>query len=169
MDHYGSVEGFFEYCSSRGYDLEDLEPSPEDTVKMILLRGSEYIDGAYGARFPGNRTEGRDQSFQWPRKGAEDVEGNEIPEGEVPVEVIRATYEAALREYETPGSLVPDVNPAEREKSVTVGPISVTYADTAANQAGAPVYPVIGVIDRILAPLLGPADPTPSLFGSTVR
>lgn len=168
MDHYGSVEDFFIYCQARGYDLGDLTPSPEDRVTTILLRGSEYIDGAYGARFPGVRTDGRAQEFQWPRTGAVDTEGNAIPENEIPSEVIKATYEAALREWESPGSLVPDQNPAEREKSVTVGPVSVTYADATAVQAGEPVYPVIGVIDRILEPLLG-KKASPGLFGETIR
>jgi len=154
MDAYGTIEGFFEYCETMGYDVGDLEPSPADPVDAILVRGSVYIDGKYRAQFIGKKTGGRAQDREWPRTGATDAENNPIPSDEVPAEIERATYEAALREHENPGSLVPDYVAAERVKSETVGPLSVTYVDSTVMSA-ADAWPVIGVIDMILAPLLG--------------
>lgn len=170
MDFYGTVEGFFEYCASNGYDVDELSPSPEDTVEVILRRGSVYIDGAYLDRFPGTKTGGRSQIRAWPRTGASDVEGHEIPVSEVPVEIEQATYEAALREYDQPGSLVPDYVGSDRVKSESVGPLSVTYADSHTEGSARDAYPVIGVIDRILSPLLGSSSGTGStLFGEVTR
>ena len=167
MDFYGSVDGFFLYCERMGYNIGDLEPSPSDSVEAILLRGSTYIDGKYRPQFNGKRTDGRAQDREWPRTDATDADGTAIPSDEVPVEIERATYEAALREHDNPGSLVPDYLATERVKSETVGPLSVTYAD-ATERSAADAWPVIGVIDMILAPLLGETQEA-FYFGEVTR
>lgn len=167
MDYYGTVEGFLAYCEENGYDVEDLEPSPPEDTEIILRRGTTYIDGKYRARFPGKKTDGRAQILEWPRTDARDVAGDELPDDEVPREVVAATYEAALREYNEPGSLAPDYVATERVRSESVGPLSVTYA-TNTTISAADAMPVISLIDMILAPLLIPASKF-SMFGEVSR
>lgn len=171
MAYYGSVEGLFEYLANMGYPLADFAPSPSpaEGAEAALRRGSLYIDGAYRARFPGRKVNGRAQSLEWPRTDAEDNNGDPIPDDEIPDEVIRATYEAAYREALNPGSLAPDYVASERVKSESVGPLSVTYMDsrTTGSEAAQESWPVIGIIDFILAPLLGTV--ASNLFGQVSR
>ncbi len=79
--------------------------------------------------------------------------GDPIQPDEIPEEVERATYEAALRELVAPGSLSPDFLASEVVTKEKVGPIEVTYAEAAAD-AQLPNRPVVPAIDEILAPLL---------------
>lgn len=107
----------------------------------------------------GTKAGGRSQEEEWPRDNAKDTEGNDIPNDEVPREAEYATYEAALRELVNPGSLSPDYVAAERVKREKVDVIEVEYFDQPKpdNGPGRPLppnYPVIPVIDGIIAPLL---------------
>ena len=132
------------YCGARG-----LSPVPSDEA---LLVASEWIDGVYGARFPGVRLAGRAQDRAWPRKGATDREGQPIIG--IPDEVVYATIEAAIREDASPGSLAPDVVPAMMLKAARVeGAVSVTYA---VPEGGDPMgmVPVLTRIEGILWPIL---------------
>ena len=118
-----------------------------------LRRATAYIDGRYGARFTGTRRLAREQALMWPRSNATDAEGWVIENDEIPVEIERATAEAALRELVDPGSLSPDVAISTsgsiiREK---VGPLEVEYSDPAAVDR---TRPVLQILDDILAPLL---------------
>jgi hypothetical protein len=45
----------------------------------------------------------------------------------IPPELQKAQIEAAFREFDSPGSLIP-VSGVQTKQSVTIGPISVTYA-----------------------------------------
>jgi len=167
MDYYGAPEGFLGYCDDHGYDTEDLEPSPPETIETILRRGSVYIDGTYRSRFTGRKVGGRAQELEWGRVDAYDASGEDIPEGEIPIEIEQATYEAAFREWTEPGSLTPEYIATDRVKSETVGPLSVTYADSKTMSA-ADATPVIPIIDMILAPLLSQPKRT-SMFGEVTR
>ncbi len=164
---YGDVDGFVAYCEAMGYALQAVSPtSPSDELKGALLRGSTYIDGRYRVQFPGKRAGGRSQVREWPRTGAYDAECNAIADDVVPDEVIEATYEAAFREEENPGSLTPDFVGTDVVTSEKVGSLAVTYANSSTTRA-CDAYPVVGTIDAILAPLLG-AAPT-NLFGTSTR
>ena len=147
---YGSIEGANAYHLARGNTA--WLPSPDDGKEAALIRASTWIDGIYGGRFPGTRTNGRDQALAWPRTGAVDREGYELPVDEVPREVEQAAYEAALREFVAPGSLSPDYTPASGVKSETVGPISVTYRDGVTLDG---YRPIATAVDDLLFPLLG--------------
>ena len=63
--------------------------------------------------------------------GAYDVEGNIIGSDEVPVEIINATIEAALRELATPGSMLPDLERGGQLKRVKAGSVEVEYGSNA--------------------------------------
>lgn len=163
---YGTLEGADAYHQARGNTAWAI--GPDDARKAALVRATDYIDGRYRvmmatgrwvSMFPGVRTAGRGQANEWPRTGARDNDGNALPVDQVPVEVERATYEAALRELASPGSLSPDFVASEAVTKEKVGPIEVTYAEAATGDQP-PNRPAIPLIDGILGPLLR----TPSLM-----
>lgn len=138
----------------------------DDVKTAALVRASDYIDaryrykltsGAWICAFRGTRTGGRSQVAEWPRTGAVDSEGSTIPDTEVPAEVIRATYELALRELVEPGSLSPDYVPSAQVTQETIGPITVKYSDgTKCADDVPPNMPVVPLVDGILSGLLRP-------------
>jgi len=161
-DFYGNVTDADTYHSARG----NTTWTGTDGVKWIaLLRGSEYIDQAFRSGFPGYKTELRDQLREWPRTGAVDIEGVSISTTEVPDEVINATYEAALRELVSPGSLLPDYSPGGQQRRVKVDVIEVEYS---APHGAASVLPVINTIRGILATILT-GSTSSAIAGKTVR
>lgn len=91
MSSYGTVGDADEYHAARG----NTEWASATDKEQKLLRASEFID-TYRARFPGSKAEGRSQEREWPRRGAVDLAGELISDDEIPSEVERATYEAAL-------------------------------------------------------------------------
>jgi hypothetical protein len=155
------VEDGTQVASANAYITEAwLEQYAEDTgqtlasgnVEAAIVRASIWIDGRYGMRFPG-LIYGRTQGLLWPRSSSYDRNGYLVAEDAVPIEIKRATAEAAIRELADPGALAPDVvasagGAVKREK---LGPLEVEYeAGTSAGATG-PGFPVI---DGILAPLL---------------
>lgn len=150
-EFYGTLAGALTYHADRG---NAAWASSNDTLRTAaLVRATTYIDATYRGRFPGYRTARRAQSLEWPRTDAWDAtNGVTILSTEVPIEVERAAYEAALRELASPGSLNPDITPGKIKKSVAIaGAVSVEYANTSG--AGGQ-RPVVSIIDGILAPLL---------------
>lgn len=147
-DYYGTISAADTYHSDRG----NTTWTGDNTVKGVaMLRGSDYIDLAYKASFPGVKTDSRDQLREWPRVGAADVEGIALDTEAVPDEVVKASYEAALRELVSAGSLLPDFTPSAQKKSVTVDVIKIEYNAPHGVQS---VLPVIPLIRGILAPIL---------------
>jgi hypothetical protein len=145
---YGTIAGADAYHLARG----NATWTGNETVKGVaLLRGSEYIDGNFRAYFPGLKAGNRAQDREWPRTWAHDREGNAIAADEVPIEAINASYEAALRELVSPGSLSPDFIPGQQEKSVKVDVIAVEYTGPVGVAAFKPVMTIIG---EILYPIL---------------
>jgi len=162
MTIYGTLIGANDYHAARGNaawaagEIADREAA--------LQRATDYIDGRYRMQtaggcwvsmFRGKRADGRAQDLEWPRTGATDSEGNEIPDDQVPVEVERATYEAALLELTTPGSLSPVFVGSQQVTKEKVGPIEVQYAETEVKAGQMPPNrPVVPMIDDILAGLV---------------
>lgn len=117
-----------------------------------LRRATGWIDATYGSRFVGRPVYPRVQALAWPRVGVTDADGYDVPSDAIPVEIKRATMEAALRELVAPGSLAPDYVSSTAVVREKVGPLEVEYR----NSSGASsVRPVLTVVDGILAPLLG--------------
>lgn len=123
--------------------------------EAALRRATEYLDGLYGSRWAGYAAT-LDQALGWPRAyvlAQNRVQGRVayLPSDAVPLVIVRACCEAALRELESPGSLTPDVYPGERVVSETVDVLSVDYAP-----GGSPtdVLPVLVSVGRLVAPLL---------------
>lgn len=145
--HYGTEEGFEAYAGEVGATV------PAGEVLPALVRASAYIDGRYGARFVGVRAGGYVQALAWPRTGAVTREGFTVPADVVPTAVENATYEAALRELASPGSLSPDYVAAQQVTREKVGDLEVSYANTVSLGADA-LRPVVTIIDEMLADLL---------------
>lgn len=159
--YYGTLEAADTYHQSRG----NAAWTGTDTAKTAaLVRASDYVDslsqrqvspGVYEQVFGGTRTGGRSQARVWPRTGAYDSDGNAIPSDSVPVEVEFATYEAALRELVSPGSLAPDYVPAQAVKREKVDVLEVEYATAVTAGGVSPTSPVIAAVWAYLAPLIG--------------
>lgn len=81
MAGYGTEAGFTAWATEHVYTV------PTGDVPAALQRGSAYIDGTYGDRFPGEPTDGIEQDRAWPRTDAEDKWGNAIADNAVPTRV----------------------------------------------------------------------------------
>ncbi len=143
---YVTEAEFDYYCDSLGKDPDDGD------VEQALVRGTQAIDARYRARYPGTRAEGRDQSLEWPRTEATDINGFDIDEDEIPQEVKDAVCEAALRELTEPGSMLPDLERGGNIKRLKAGSVEVEYG------AGATATTKYTAIDGILSSLIGSAS-----------
>lgn len=162
MSFYGTRSDADSYHAARGNSAWAAASTTDRDA--ALLRASDYIDGryqrrlptgAYTSMFPGVPVATNTNGRQWPREGATDGYGRAIADDAIPEPVERATYEAALRELNEPGSLSPDYVPADKITQEKVGPLSVSYAtEGMARKLDAPNRPAIPAIDEILAPLL---------------
>lgn len=120
--------GFAEYHDERGRDV----PGTWDDAKInaALLVASEWLDDTFGKSFIGEKTGGFLQEREWPRVNAVTRDPRysyAFPSDAIPVNVIKAVYEAAYREAQTPGVLLVDYTP-EKFKSVSVdGAVAVQY------------------------------------------
>jgi hypothetical protein len=144
-DSYHTAAELIQYIVDVKGDTSDFDP---DEVDQAIRRGTQYIDLKYSSRWPGYRTEGRDQSLMWPRTYAYDRETVLIPSDEIPSEVIVACMEASYRELKNPGILIPDNTGDRLIRSEQVGPLAVTYE-------GGMIAPSFPEVDQALFPLLG--------------
>ena len=147
---YGTVGEADDYFTER---TNAVWLAADDTAKAAaLLVASEWIDGKYGEQFSGWKTLRRAQDREWPRTGAYDDMGDAFAIDEIPDAVKRATYEVALREIASPGSLITDVTLGKNIVQATVqGAVSVTYAGaTDVND----LQLMIPVVAMILRPVL---------------
>lgn len=164
MTIYGTLAASKTYHAERGNITWAAADDADLTI--ALLRGAEYVDLLFGPRFPGLKAGLRDQEREWPRTGAADEHGNAIAVDEVPIEAERAAYEAALRELDNPGSLMPDVTPGKQIKSASVdGAVAVEYTGAIGSEA---MRPLVSIIGTILRPILTGSAVSP-LSGSITR
>lgn len=159
MANYGTVSGADAYHLDAG----NAAWTGSDADKLAALtRASAYVDslalrkrknGSVYTMFCGTKLGGRDQVLAWPRIGAIDVDGLEVPSSNVPFEVEFAAYEAALRELEQPGYLSPDYIPAQAIKREKVDVLETEYVGAAAGVEN-PLKPVASIVQSMIAPLL---------------
>ena len=162
MANYGTVAEADAYHTARG----NTHWNGSDAHKLAaLVRASAYIDGHYRtrpnncglmlSRFGGRKAGGRAQVLEWPRVDCVDTDGEPVESDAVPIEVEHATYEAALRELVTPGSLTPDFVASTLAKREKVDVIEVEYAVAEAKPGQLPpTSPTLPIVDGLLAPLL---------------
>lgn len=165
MDYYGTAADFRLYHEARGRDVSAYDVDAD--IEAALLVASEWIDAVYfPASWPYYKTGGSAQVRRWPSIGIIDKFSYVVPSDAVPVLVERATYEASLRELQSPGALVQDYTP-NKYKSVNIqGSVSVVYADR--GQA-ANVQTQFLIIDQILDPLLAGSSAISGLSGAVAR
>ncbi len=156
LSHYGTLEGADAYNAAMG---NTAWASLSDEAKTAaLVRGTLYVDG-YAKKwigsdykcwwtFIGEKTFTWSQQLQWPRKGIEGLDQDQIPEA-----VEYATYEAAAIEGANPNSLRPIVNTSTAIKSEKVDVLQVTYA-VSDNTNPYDLLPTVPIIDSLLAGLL---------------
>lgn len=155
MLHYGTMLAANDYNDVRG--RAEWAEAAEPARIGALIRASDYVDsryvyqrgGCWVSMFSGEKTGGRAQERAWPRTGIKD-----IPADMVPLEVERATYEAAWRELREPGSLLPDYVPGGQVTREKVGPVEVSYAAPHVTDGLPSNMPLLPAVDRILAGLL---------------
>lgn len=115
----------------------------DDAVKEIAIRkATEYLGVRYKRRWFGvKKTE--TQSLDWPRTGVVDENNYELPDDELPVDLVRATAELALRSLQgdvffadqsTPGSV--------GSYRVKVGPIE-EETEYLGGQSQTKIYPQV--------------------------
>lgn len=161
-DVYGSVAGFQTYHQERGRDITDYD---DGEITAALTVASEWIDATYKAGWPGIKVGFREQIRDWPRTGGFDINGDNISSDSVPIEVEYATYEAALRQLQSPGSLSVDFKSSKYTSVAIEGAVRVTYADRSATD----VQLQIMSVDQILYPILTGYGSVSGLSGATSR
>ncbi|MER8925790.1 DnaT-like ssDNA-binding protein [Mesorhizobium sp. M0859] len=158
MAGYGDDAGFTAYAAAAGYTV------PAGTIAAARQRGSAYIDGTYGMRFPGQPTGGLAQERAWPRTGAT-VYGSTLASDLIPQRVIDASYEAAYLELVKPGSLSISFDPSKKVKRQKVEGIEREFFDLGDNgNIFAPDALVSTIIEGLLAPLIGPMYGLPDIL-----
>ncbi len=157
-DSYASEDFLDDYVDDRGLTLASGD------AETALIRASAAIDARYAGAYPGYRLAGRSQGLEWPRQNAWDAQGWLIRDDAVPIEVMQATCEAALRELAEPGSMMPDLKRGGAIQSVRAGSVAVTYA------ANATATTTFTIIDGLMAPILsGAQSGGGGMFGMAVR
>ena len=170
-DFYGTLAGADAYSAARGNAV--WAAATDEDKQAALVRASGYVDGMVGQQasnatagcvyvFPGLKAGGYSQALQWPRTGAVDRMGDQVPDDMVPAAIEKATYEAAAREQAAPGSLNPDFVPSQVVQREKVGPLEQEFA--VAKNGNPSIRPVIGVIDSLLYPLLVVRCPAPAVY-----
>lgn len=152
MAGYGSDAGFTAWLAENGLEL------PEGGLAEAVLRqrGSVYLDGTYGSRFPGVPTGGYAQERAWPRTGAT-VFNADLPSNVIPDAVISASYFAALQEATSPGSLSVTVTQDQRVKREKVGPIETEY-QSGGGDAVTSATPLLTSVEGLLSPFFTKAE-----------
>lgn len=158
MAGYGNDQGLATWLAANSYDL----PTGAPTAAVLRQRGSVYIDGTYGYRFPGTPTGGLGQERAWPRTGAT-IYGSTLATDLIPTRVIEASYMAAYIEATNPGSLTVIVDPSKRVKHQKVDTIEREFFEASGGSVFAPDTPVSSLIEGILGPLIGPPFELPAI------
>lgn len=144
---YGTAAGFTEYHEARGRSVAEWE---EPEINAQLLVASEWLDNTFRDKFDGWKVAPTTQEREWPRTGVVDFYGYAVSSASVPVQIERATYEAALRLLTDPDMLSRDVAPTPYKRVSIDGALSVEYA----GQAAASLATHIPIIGQVLSSLL---------------
>lgn len=157
MAGYGTDEGFQGWLDANGYTLPDNPPS----LEVLRERGSNYIDGTYGARFSGTPTGGFAQERAWPRTGA-CAYGQPIGDDVIPDAVVKASYVAALADAKAPGSLSVTYTPGTTKVLTKVDKIEWDVIGDASVPGS--MIPVLSAVEGLLAPFLVPVGGFPAIL-----
>lgn len=123
-----------------------------DAVKQqAIVRATDYIETRWEGRFKGSQ-EHLDplQPLQWPRLYVYDLNG--LPVAGIPVALMRATAEYALRALSA--ALAPDPNLAQGAATLVRKKIGPIETETRYAEVAVPVLQRYPAADRLLRPLL---------------
>ncbi|ELY4302228.1 hypothetical protein QLY43_20575 [Cronobacter dublinensis] len=137
FNSYGDVAGLLAFASSRGYDV------PEETAEMLLFQALDYLNLQPWAGRPAKRG----QPLPWPRSGVT-VEGEPVPDDEIPQALIQAQYRLAVSAQEI--DLMPGYGGAQALEETVSGAVSIKYSEQTL-EAGV-YFPWLG---QLLGELLG--------------
>jgi hypothetical protein len=163
-EFYGTAGGFRIYHTARGRNIGAYDDDSE--IEAALLVASERNDAKYRASFSGTKVGYRSQIRDFPRVGGFDVFGYSIPSDTIPTEMINATYEAALRQLVTPGSLSLDWTPSKYKRVSVDGAVSAEYTVFG---SAMDVQTQFAIIDEIIAPILTGHGNFAALSGAAIR
>ena len=144
---YGTVDGFRSYHTSRARDVSDYTDA---TVYAQLLNATEWIDATFRNDFQGWKLEPFTQEREWPRTGVVDYYGYAVLGTSVPVQIERATYEAALRMLQNASAFNPVVTGNKYKRVSIDGALSIEYA----NQTIESMREQVPIIGQVLSALL---------------
>jgi len=129
------------YCDDRAITLA----TGDEEAALILA--TAWIDATYRTRFTGYRTNRRAQALEWPRVGAYvyipnnasdmayaggyDPAYDYIAQDVIPIEIMNALCEAAIRELAVPGTLAPDLDRGGSVKMLKAGSVEIQYGASA--------------------------------------
>lgn len=135
---YIDVATFSAYHADRGNAIPGT-PTNEQ-LEQAIIRATDYLDQRF--RFVGKRLLGRDQTTEWPRMDAWDLD-RDLVTG-IPLEVKEATAEYALRALTAALNPDPsrDASGAKvQSKSQQVGPIAQSFTYVSGAAFTMPKYP----------------------------
>lgn len=159
MAGYASIVEMKAYWVDQGYVLPD--GTTDQQLTPAWNRGASVID-RYEPRFSGVRSEGFQQAHAFPRNGATTYYGEAIPNGETPIAIAHASWEASWLEFNSPGILSPVVNGVEAIKREKIGQIETEYAISSSGTIQdivAMSTPVVVTIEGLLWPFFAPVLP----------
>lgn len=165
VDFYGTAAGFRSYHIARGNDVPAEAADDDEAILEWLLVASEWVDARFASSFGGLKVGLREQVREWPRTGAWDIYGYSIASDTIPNEVVRATYEAALRQGVS-SSLTIDYTPGKYKRVSVDGAVSVDFASF---NSAFDMQLQIPIVGQILAPILTGRGNVSSLSGDAVR
>jgi len=144
---YGSAAEADTYFTARGISTWT---GTEGAKEQALIKGADYLERRYAGRWVGVKTT-QAQSMAWPRGWVNDLDGYPIDSDEIPVNLKRANFEAALLIL-TGTDLEPvlERGGAVTRKRVKAGPVE----SETEYSGGAPVRSVITKIDGLLTGLV---------------
>ena len=164
---YGNAEDFQTYLTERGFDVP--VTWDEEKINAALLVASEWLDSQYEDVWIGYKNT-YEQERSWPRKLAVMQYHPRYVYGvdEIPVEVIKATYEAAKRELTSQGSLSTDYTPTPYTNVSVYNAVTVEYVT---GTSAGDVQIQIPIIQNLMSKLIDPNKTSGgnSLYGKAVR
>lgn len=144
-DSYNSLDEIQAYADDHGLTFAT---SPTEPAEAAARRAAVWLDATYRDRLPGTRTNGRQQGLAWPRTDATDIDGEEIADDEIPLEWKAAHCEATIKEFNSPGTLSPDLERGGEVKRLAAGSVEIEYKDSA------PADTIFSAIDALLSGLI---------------
>jgi hypothetical protein len=145
---YGTDELFEAWLSANGFTLPETAPAPA----ILRQRGSDYVDGLYGASLPGEPTAGIDQERAFPRIGATAYR-KPIPDDAIPLRWIHASYAAAWYEANNPGGLQVSATASGAVKREKIDVIETEYF-AGSGDVAADATVRLSAVEGLVAPFL---------------